>query len=889
MKKGNFVLVSLIFCFVLVLLIALIYAAMFSDLNQDNFDLGTYSNTTYNGSAVVLSGSNLTGTYISRIFDAGTDAVWNNLSYLGVTLSLPVLYAVDVQSDFWKSSDSGISWNLVKDDYNGGEGNGATDLEKNSTRLFLLFNQDLWTSLDRGLTWVKINDDYNGAEGQNGDVLGIDSNNYIYIIEGDQDVWRSTDGGVTFSKLISNFNGGNGVVFGLVINNSGAISVVDGASDVWNSLDQGVTWNLVKDDFNGGIGNNADDMAMDSNNNLYIIDRQDFWSSTDNGVSWTLVNDDINGAGDSNDGLVAYIDEQNNIYVVDGSEDVLRSVNGGVIFIKVNDTNFNGGNGNVFGLNSVLDYTNLSFQVKNCTQVDCSDGGWQGVNQASFSLQGRYFQYKVDFTTPSSSITPSVYNVSIGYALLNSAPAITLIEPQNTLYLANESLNLTYTVSDSDGNLDACWYWLDNGLNISLTGCVNTTFSTSQGSHNLKIYTNDTYGKLGSDNVSFDIDATGVAITINEPSGAKLSRTGIPINVGVVGDNVSCIYNVYRGTNLEVANTSISCSNGSISGDFGVTIDADFVFNVYANNTFGSKDNASSSFSVSTSSGTSGGGGGGGGGGGSTTIIQQTPEATISLTLASIYDLIVNPGDSKKITLSAKNTGTVFLNDCKIESTGSYADWLSVSGTKSLSAGEEYNFVFDLKVPDNARADEYELGVALTCKEISDGVSFNAEIIEQKIGLKLIDVKRAGADMVRIVYSLEELSGTDQTVELQFLLYNSDDEKVAEMIEQRTISANSLAEFETLLPIASNLKGDFNLLINLNSEIYSTFIQENIFLTPTGLAIFGGEVGTRDAFITGVIILVFVIFAFFMIRRILKLRRYHLAKLGIVNRKRFKK
>ena len=68
MKKGNFVLVSLIFCFVLVLLIALIYAAMFSDLNQDNFDLGTYSNTTYNGSAVVLSGSNLTGTYISRLF-----------------------------------------------------------------------------------------------------------------------------------------------------------------------------------------------------------------------------------------------------------------------------------------------------------------------------------------------------------------------------------------------------------------------------------------------------------------------------------------------------------------------------------------------------------------------------------------------------------------------------------------------------------------------------------------------------------------------------------------------------------------------------------------------------------------------------------------------------
>ena len=47
--------------------------AVFSQTGS-NFNEGTYSNTRYNGSAVVLSGSNLTGTYTSKIFDAGNDA-----------------------------------------------------------------------------------------------------------------------------------------------------------------------------------------------------------------------------------------------------------------------------------------------------------------------------------------------------------------------------------------------------------------------------------------------------------------------------------------------------------------------------------------------------------------------------------------------------------------------------------------------------------------------------------------------------------------------------------------------------------------------------------------------------------------------------------------------
>ena len=60
----------LMLLFVILLSVSLIYGLTFSDTSQANFNNGTYNNTIHNGSAVVLLGSNTSGTYISRIFDA---------------------------------------------------------------------------------------------------------------------------------------------------------------------------------------------------------------------------------------------------------------------------------------------------------------------------------------------------------------------------------------------------------------------------------------------------------------------------------------------------------------------------------------------------------------------------------------------------------------------------------------------------------------------------------------------------------------------------------------------------------------------------------------------------------------------------------------------------
>src|SRR3989344_747899 len=120
---------SLIFLIVVffVVFVGFIYASSFTDTAQVDFNNGTYVNTSFNGTGVVLNGSNTS----------------------------------DVLSDIWRSYDYGGNWTLIKDDYNGGDANGGNDLERNSTHLFVLFNQDLWISPDNGLNWTKINDDYN--------------------------------------------------------------------------------------------------------------------------------------------------------------------------------------------------------------------------------------------------------------------------------------------------------------------------------------------------------------------------------------------------------------------------------------------------------------------------------------------------------------------------------------------------------------------------------------------------------------------------------------------------------------------------------------------------------------------------------------------------------
>lgn len=486
---------------------------------------------------------------------------------------------------------------------------------------------------------------------------------------------------------------------------------------------------------------------------------------------------------------------------------------------------------------------------------------------------------------------------SVTFTVTTAAPAVNLLYPGNDSYLNyGENIYFNYTV-DSGIDISACQFygdfsgtWQLNQTNVSTVKTITNFFNLSalaDGNYIWGIICNDSQNRASDINYTFAVDTILPSVSLSEPSGSKSSRDSLPLQFNVNDTNaVTCLYNVYRGTNIELANTSIGCHTNSTT--FDVTVDADFTLNFYATDSAGNLGSASSGFSVSTGGGNPGGGGGGGGGGGSTTIIQ-TSNTTASLSVGGVSDMVISPGDEKTISLTAKNTGTAFLNDCKLEAVGSNLDWLSVGETKNLAAGEESDFTFSLVVPESADAGKYDFGLVVRCQETSEGTGFRAEIIEKQIHFKILDVERQGEDQILVSYSIEELSGIDQNIDLQFLLYDAAEEKVGEVSDTKQLIAGGSGEFETYIPVSAGLRGDYNLLININSETYSTFVQESIVLgAATGLAIFGEGIN-RDALISGAIILAFAIFAIVIFRRIWKHKKYHFAKIGIFKRKRTRK
>jgi len=935
--------------------------AIYEQKNESDFDEGTYNNTSWNGSAVVLVGTNLTGDYVSKVFDAGADATWNNLSYNFKLSVFNDLYCVDGGGEIYKSEDLGINWFMTKENY--GRTTATTDMFSNSGYLFILSSNgnEVWRSSD-GASFSVVNDSFSSDSPLKGK---SDSGGDLYIATAPGEVYKSTDNGVTWS-FQGDINPGTNDPKGIAINSSDDLFAVDGAGDVYSSVDDGVTWVLINEGYGGGSG--TDDMEIDSNDNLYILLNKKIYKSTNNGVTWIIINESFTSY--SNDGLEMLIDSNDNCYILDAVGRVFKSIDGCISWTEIGDCN-NEATNDPKGFANFLQITNLSFQVKNCSLADCSDGAWQSVDLDNINLIGRYFQYKVLFSTPDSSITPELYNVSIDYTVLNTAPSISIVSPQDgSAYGYNVSIELNYTVSDTDDNLQACWYNLDGGANISLTCGQNTTFNTSDGSHIVYIYANDTQGEIGSDSSDFSVSVGAPTISLSSPIDIYLnSGTNVDFNYTAndidlascelwgnfngsfmlnqtdnspnnyseshfylnlsdgtylwniwcndtaghssangnqsfvidtiipsailfepYGDKTtksitaewniteanigSCWYNVYRGLNLEIANTTVAC--GANSTDFVVTVDADFTFNFYLNDSAGNLNSTSSNFSVDTSSPIQPSSGGGGGRG----ITTQQEIAEVSLT--DLSNIIAAPGETKTLSLEAKNTGNVFLNKCELGFFSKIAAWLSSDDIKNLAPGESGDFMFSLDIPDTTESAVYDVTISLVCEETTNNIDFSIEILREKLGLNIINVETIRGRM-DILYNLEELAGQSQDVNVEFLVINDENKEIAEYMEQVSLQANEKNQFNASIGLPTDTKGEVVLIINAKSDIASVSAQQNIIISDRGfggLAIFAE--GNRAKLSIGILIFLFLIILFFVVYEGIKAGKYSKLRKGIV-------
>ena len=491
---------------IFVLMFYLVYAGNFADTSQGDFNLGTYANTSHNGTGVVLAGNNLTGTYTSRVFDAGSFARWENLTGQGNLPTKEYLFAVDGNGQVYASSDQGVTWIQKNASY--GRTTDTWDMFSDSIgNLYIISNnnREVWRSNNSGISWVKVNDSF-----ANNDLFagGADSQ-YIYAIAGQSlgAVFRSSDAGVTWTQVNASYNGGNGAAKGMAHNSSNSVFAVDGNGQVYASSDQGVTW-IQK---NASYGRTTDtwDMFSDSIGNLYIIsnNNREVWRSNNSGISWVKVNDSF-----ANNDLFAGGADSQYIYAIAGQSlgAVFRSSDAGVTWTQVN-ASYNGGNGAAKGMANLIKQTNLTYQVRNCSLSNCSDGSWQNVNQSNINLTGRYFQYKAYFSSQEQSLTPLLYNVSLGYTILDSSPPTFsdyIENPGNgSAYSSGQVYRFNVTIADSSA-IGSVWIEF-NGVNYT-AGIINTssiyTFTKSDlaaGTYSYKWLANDSYGNLNNSGIIY--------------------------------------------------------------------------------------------------------------------------------------------------------------------------------------------------------------------------------------------------------------------------------------------------------------------------------------------------------------------------------------------------
>lgn len=396
---------------ILTILFTSVYAATFITKTEADFNNGTYVNTTYNTDHVELQGANLSGTYTSKIFDATADATWNNLTNTFIINNVNYLFGVDGGGDVYKSINLGVNWSMTKQDF--GRTSDTQEMFSDSDYLYIISNsnREVWRSNDSGINWRVINDSFANSAVLVGEV---DSSGNLFIADGSGDVYISNNDGITWT-LQGDFNGGaTNNARGMGIDPSGNIYILDGSKAVFNSSDLGATWKQKTSDYGGG-GTSSDDLEADSSGNLYILDNKDVWKSIDQGQNWNKINDSFTSY--SNDGVRMLIDDGDNFFIADANGRIFKSTNSGVTWSEEGDFNA-GASSNPKGLTDFYQPTNLTYQVRNCSASDCSDGTWQSVDLSNIDLTGRYFQYKTNFITPNSSVSPELYNITVDYIII---------------------------------------------------------------------------------------------------------------------------------------------------------------------------------------------------------------------------------------------------------------------------------------------------------------------------------------------------------------------------------------------------------------------------------------------------------------------------------------
>lgn len=145
-------------------------------------------------------------------------------------------------------------------------------------------------------------------------------------------------------------------------------------------------------------------------------------------------------------------------------------------------------------------------------------------------LSDGLYQYNVSVNDSANNLNTSETR---NFRVDTTAPNTTIEKPTNNEeFSTNTSLELNHSGVDIGvGTIDSCWWSIDDVANISLPSCNNILFNTSDGTHNVKVYRNDSLGNEGYSEVNFTISLNAPAITLISPTDKQFLNYNSSVNL----------------------------------------------------------------------------------------------------------------------------------------------------------------------------------------------------------------------------------------------------------------------------------------------------------------------------------------------------------------------
>ena len=171
--------------------------------------------------------------------------------------------------------------------------------------------------------------------------------------------------------------------------------------------------------------------------------------------------------------------------------------------------------------------------------------GWLSINSTTGLITGTAPEVTID---NSSQVTVQVsdgtdidnqsYTLTVRNVVVpvqdTTPPAITISYPMDGTTYTTEITTMIFDVNDSEGNLNSCWYSIDNVQTNQTIDCAQGSvgITSVNGSNTWTVYADDIYGNENSVSVTFTVDpnvpdTTPPTITILSPESREYNISDI--------------------------------------------------------------------------------------------------------------------------------------------------------------------------------------------------------------------------------------------------------------------------------------------------------------------------------------------------------------------------